>query len=100
MSYLMLVRFRYQEPSGSVLASAIATPALATAGSGDVLAGVIGAFLAAGAEPLAAAACGVAVHGAAGLIAAERIGPAGVMARDIATLLPEALGQLSSDRVR
>lgn len=88
------------EPGGSVLASAIATPALATAGSGDVLAGVIGAFLAAGAEPLAAAACGVAVHGAAGLIAAERIGPAGVMARDIATLLPEALGQLSSDRVR
>lgn len=88
------------DPGGSVLASAVATPALATAGSGDVLAGAIGAFLAAGLEPLAAAACGVAVHGAAGLIAADRIGSAGVMARDIATLLPEAIGQLSSNRDR
>jgi NAD(P)H-hydrate epimerase len=88
------------EPGGSVFASAIATPALATAGSGDVLAGAIGAFLGAGADPLAAAACGVAVHGAAGLIAADRIGSSGVMARDIATLLPEAIGQLRSDRAR
>ncbi len=88
------------EPGGHRLASAIATPALATAGSGDVLAGAVGAFLAAGAEPFAAAACGVAVHGAAGLIAADRIGSAGVMARDIAALLPEAIGQLRSDRGR
>jgi ADP-dependent NAD(P)H-hydrate dehydratase / NAD(P)H-hydrate epimerase len=85
------------EPEGQRLASAIATPALATAGSGDVLAGVIGAFLAAGADPFSAAACGVAVHGAAGLIAADRIGSAGVMARDIAALLPEAIEQLRSD---
>jgi hypothetical protein len=42
----------------------------------------------------------VAVHGAAGLIAADRIGSSGVMARDIATLLPEAIGQLRSDRAR
>ncbi len=88
------------EPGGQRLASAIATPALATAGSGDVLAGTIGAFLAAGSDPFAAAACGVAVHGAAGLIAADRIGIAGVMARDIATLLPEAIEQLRSDRGR
>lgn len=88
------------EPGGQRLASAIATPALATAGSGDVLAGAIGAFLAGGAEPFAAAACGVAVHGAAGLIAADRIGSAGVMARDLANLLPEAIGQLRSDRGR
>ena len=86
------------EPGGQTLASGIATPALATAGSGDVLAGVIGALLAAGAEPFAAAACGVAVHGAAGLIAAERIGTAGTMARDIAALLPEAIEQLRSER--
>ena len=86
------------EPGGQLLASAITTPALATAGSGDVLAGVIGAFLAAGAEPFAAAVCGVAVHGAAGLTAAERIGTAGAMARDIAALLPEAIEQLRSER--
>jgi ADP-dependent NAD(P)H-hydrate dehydratase / NAD(P)H-hydrate epimerase len=88
------------EPGGQLLASAIATPALATAGSGDVLAGAIGAFLAAGAEPFAAAACGVAVHGAAGLIAADRIGTTGTMARDLAALLPEAIAQLRADRGR
>ena len=88
------------EPGGTVLASAIGTPALATAGSGDVLAGAVGAFLGAGCEPMAAAACAVAVHGAAGLMAAERIGSAGVMARDIAALLPEAIEQLRSARAR
>jgi NAD(P)H-hydrate epimerase len=88
------------DPDGRLLASAIATPALATAGSGDVLAGTIGAFLAAGSEPFAAAACGVAVHGAAGLIAADRIGTAGVMARDLAALLPESIGQLRAERSR
>lgn len=85
------------DPGGQVLASGVATPALATAGSGDVLAGAIGAFLAAGAAPFEAAACGVAVHGAAGLLAADRIGPAGTMARDIAALLPETIRQLRGD---
>ncbi len=86
------------EPGGELLRSDVATPALATAGSGDVLAGAIGAFLAGGAAPMAAAACGVAVHGAAGIVAAERIGRAGVMARDLANLLPEAIAQLRGDR--
>jgi len=61
---------------------------------------VIGAFLAAGTAPLDAAACGVAVHGTAGLLASERIGSAGVMAGDIAALLPEAIAQLRGDRPR
>jgi len=86
------------DPGGETMASSIASAALATAGSGDVLAGAIGAFLAAGSAPFAAAACGVAVHGAAGLLAADRIGPAGVMARDIASLLPEAIRQLRDGR--
>ncbi len=85
-------------PDGEVLRSDIATPALATAGSGDVLAGCIGAFLAAGSDPLDAAGCGVAVHGAAGLLAEERIGRAGVIARDIAALLPTAIEQLRAGR--
>jgi NAD(P)H-hydrate epimerase len=88
------------EPGGELLRSDVATPTLATAGSGDVLAGVIGAFLAAGSSPLAAAGCAVAVHGAAGLLAAERIGTAGVMARDIANLLPEAIAHLRGERAR
>lgn len=86
------------DPGGESLRSNVATPALATAGSGDVLAGVIGAFLAGGASPFEAAACGVAVHGAAGLLAAERVGTAGVMARDIAELVPEAIAHLRGDR--
>lgn len=87
-------------PDGEVIRSGVATPALATAGSGDLLAGVIGAFLAAGATPFVAAACGVAVHGAAGLLAEDRIGRAGVIARDIAALLPEAMEQLRGGRQR
>lgn len=85
-------------PGGEPIRSDIATPALATAGSGDVLAGVIGAFLAAGLGPLDAAGCGVAVHGAAGLLAEDRIGQAGVVARDVAELLPEAIRQLRGVR--
>ena len=88
------------EPNGEVMRSDVATPALATAGSGDVLSGVIGAFMAGGATPFDAAACGVAVHGAAGLLAAGQMGSAGVMARDIAGLLPEAIAKLRGDRGR
>lgn len=85
-------------PEGDLIRSDVATPALATAASGDVLAGVIGAFLAGGLGPLDAAGCGVAVHGAAGLLAEDRIGRAGVMARDLAALLPEAIEQLRDGR--
>lgn len=81
-------------PDGQVLRSGIESPALATAGSGDVLAGAIGAFLSAGLPPVTAAGCGVAVHGAAGLLAEDRIGRAGAMARDIANLLPTAMEHL------
>jgi NAD(P)H-hydrate repair Nnr-like enzyme with NAD(P)H-hydrate dehydratase domain len=65
-----------------------------------VLAGVIGAFLAAGLDPFEAAGCGVAVHGAAGLLAEDRIGQSGVVARDIANLLPTAIQQLREGRGR
>ena len=77
-------------PGGAVLRSSVATPALATAGSGDVLAGAIGAFLAAGLATLDAAGCGVGIHAAAGKLAEARIGQAGTLAGDIAGLLPEA----------
>ena len=82
------------DPEGNVRRTNIASPALATAGSGDVLAGVTGAFLAAGLDPFVAACCAVAVHGAAGVLAEDRIGRAGVMAGDIAGLLPAAIEQL------
>jgi NAD(P)H-hydrate epimerase len=85
-------------PDGTLLRSAVATPALATAGSGDVLAGAIGAMLAAGLAPIDAAGVSVAVHAAAGLLAEQRIGLAGVLASDIAGLLPEAMTVLRSGR--
>jgi NAD(P)H-hydrate epimerase len=85
-------------PDGVILRSDVATASLSTAGSGDVLAGAIGAFAAGGVSPIEAAGLGVAVHGAAGLLAEDRIGRAGVIARDIAALLPEAIAQLSGSR--
>lgn len=85
-------------PDGALLRSSVTSPALATAGTGDVLAGIIGAFLAAGLSPMIAAGCAVAIHGTAGLLAEDRIGRAGVMARDVAGLLPRAMDQLRGDR--
>ena len=87
-------------PEGDVAVSEVASPALATAGSGDVLSGAIGALLAGGCEPRTAAMLGVALHGAAGQIAERRIGRSGTMARDIANLLPEAAESIRSDRDR
>jgi NAD(P)H-hydrate epimerase len=63
---------------------------LATAGSGDVLAGVIGRLLAAGLPPLRAAAAGAWIHAEAG-----RLGPrTGLLAGDLPELLPTAIGGL------
>jgi NAD(P)H-hydrate epimerase len=58
-------------------------PGMATGGTGDVLAGAIGALLAQGLEPFAAARLGVYLHGAAGEAARERFGDAGVLASDL-----------------
>lgn len=78
-------------PDGRWAISAAGTPALASAGSGDVLAGVIGAFLASdpGADPWRLAAAAAELHGLAGAVAAER-GP-GVVASDVADALGPAL---------
>lgn len=77
-------------PNGEVLLVAEGTPALATAGSGDVLAGVIGALLARGLSPLHAAAAGAFVHGRAGRIAGE----VGTTAGDLIGCLRPALVQI------
>ncbi|MGI8593014.1 MAG: NAD(P)H-hydrate dehydratase [Solirubrobacteraceae bacterium] len=80
------------EPGGRVAVSAGGSPALATAGTGDVLAGVVAAMLAQGLEPFAAAAAAVWVHGEAGRIAAREQGaPEGVVARDVIAALPAAI---------
>ncbi|MEW6051274.1 MAG: NAD(P)H-hydrate dehydratase [Candidatus Zixiibacteriota bacterium] len=63
---------------------------MATGGSGDVLSGVIGSFLAQGMSALHAAICGVYVHGTAGDIAADLFTQRGMIAGDIVECLPKA----------
>lgn len=78
-------------PDGRAIINANAPPYLATAGSGDVLAGLIGGLLAAGMDAFAAAACGAWLHGAA----AAAFGP-GLIAEDVAEALPAVLAGLCS----
>jgi NAD(P)H-hydrate epimerase len=77
-------------PEGPVAISPGATPALATAGTGDVLSGMIGALLAKGVEPFAAAAAGVLAHAWAGRHAAARFGADHVVAGDVIDAVPAA----------
>ena len=78
-------------PDGRVGVSRGGAPALATAGTGDVLSGVIGAFLAKNMDPFHAACAGVLVHVRAGVLSAQAIGPEGVIAGDVIASLPHAL---------
>jgi ADP-dependent NAD(P)H-hydrate dehydratase / NAD(P)H-hydrate epimerase len=78
------------QPDGRVAVSRGGAPALATAGTGDVLSGVIGAYLAKAMDPFAAACAGVLVHARAGRLAATKIGSEGVIAQDVIELLPRA----------
>ncbi|MGI8559220.1 MAG: NAD(P)H-hydrate dehydratase [Solirubrobacteraceae bacterium] len=79
------------EPGGRVAVSPGASPALATAGTGDVLSGVCGAMLAKGMEPFEAACAAVTLHARAGRHAAEMHGPDGVIASDVIQALPRSL---------
>ncbi|HZA58520.1 MAG TPA: NAD(P)H-hydrate dehydratase [Solirubrobacterales bacterium] len=68
------------------------SPALATAGTGDVLSGVCGAMMARGADPFAAACAAVLAHTRAGRVAADRVGaPESVIAGDVVGALPAGL---------
>ncbi len=80
-------------PDGKILTRQNPTgnPGMATAGSGDVLSGIIGAFLAKGMQPFDAATTGVYIHGAAGDLAAMELGETGMTATDIYKYLPFAI---------
>lgn len=77
-------------PDGFAAIADNAPPDLATAGSGDVLAGMIGGLLAQGMPDLDAAAAAVWMHGAAARIAGQ-----GLIAEDLPEAVPEALAQLA-----
>jgi NAD(P)H-hydrate epimerase len=78
-------------PDGLVAVSPGGAAALATAGTGDVLSGVIGAYLAKRMDPFHAACAGVFVHVMAGREAAATIGAEGVIAGDVIDALPRAI---------
>jgi len=77
-------------PDGRVAVNTTGGPWLATAGTGDVLSGIIGAFLARGAGAFEAAAAGAWVHGRA----ADRAGHTGMIAGDLIASIPAALPEL------
>jgi NAD(P)H-hydrate epimerase len=70
-------------PDGLVSVAPFENPALATGGTGDVLAGAIGSLLAQGMKPFDAARLGVYLHGLAGDTVRERMGDAGLLASDL-----------------
>ena len=78
-------------PGGPVAISPGSSPALATAGTGDVLAGLIGALLAKGVDAFEAAALGTLAHVRAGRAAAARHTADGVVAGDVIEALPQGL---------
>jgi NAD(P)H-hydrate epimerase len=78
-------------PDGEALVSIAGDQRLATAGTGDVLAGIIGALLACGVEPLRAAAGGAFLHGRAGALGWRR----GLVAGDLIAHLPAVLDDLT-----
>ncbi|MYE05994.1 MAG: NAD(P)H-hydrate dehydratase, partial [Chloroflexi bacterium] len=84
-------------PDHRARVSEVAQPALATAGTGDVLSGTIGALIAQGLEPFDAATLGVYLHGDAGNRAARARGTIGVTAGDVADQLAMAARSLAGE---
>jgi hydroxyethylthiazole kinase-like uncharacterized protein yjeF len=76
------------EPDGTVAVLPFENPALATGGTGDVLAGIIGALLAQGLGAGSAARLGAYLHGLAGDFVRERLGDSGLLASDLPDAVP------------
>jgi len=87
------------EPGSEVFLVPKGNPGMATAGSGDVLSGVVGALLARGLTPLDACRLGAYTHALAGDLAARRAGADGLVASDISENLPQALKLLAAEPV-
>ncbi|MFL7838130.1 MAG: NAD(P)H-hydrate dehydratase [Candidatus Promineifilaceae bacterium] len=81
-------------PDGRLAMLPFANPTLAVGGSGDVLSGVIGAYLAQGLKPFEAAVLGGYMHGAAAELASKSFGDAGLLSAEIADWLPQARRRL------
>jgi len=80
-------------PDGRACLNSTGNPALASGGTGDVLTGLIGGFLAQGLNPWDAARLGVYLHGLAADFFVSRYGPRGMIAGDLLTVLPQMLAE-------
>lgn len=85
-------------PDGDTLTCPRGNAGMATAGSGDVLTGIITGLLAQGYDCLAAATLGVWLHATAGDFAAEEMGQECLLARDIIRKMPQAFAELRKNR--
>jgi NAD(P)H-hydrate epimerase len=85
------------DPDGNAFINTTGNPGMATAGSGDVLTGIISSFLGQGLNPVDASISGVYVHGLAGDIAADYKGEHSLIASDIVNFLPDALCRMTRD---
>jgi NAD(P)H-hydrate epimerase len=85
-------------PDGKTQISDVANAGLASAGTGDVLSGVIAGLLAQGLSLFDAAASGVYLHGMAGEAVKERLGDAGMVASDLLPELPRVIKQIKESR--
>jgi NAD(P)H-hydrate epimerase len=83
------------DPEGNAFINTTGGSSLAKGGSGDVLSGILGSFLAMGDDILAASKKAVFIHGLSGDIAAEEKGEHSVLARDVIAALPKAILALS-----
>jgi ADP-dependent NAD(P)H-hydrate dehydratase / NAD(P)H-hydrate epimerase len=81
------------DPAGTVRINPTGSSILATAGSGDVLTGVIGGLLARGVAAIDAASAGAYIHGLAGILAGELTGE-GTLARDLISNIPDAVARV------
>ena len=82
-------------PDGTAILSPYANPGLATAGTGDVLAGIIAGLVSQGLSPDQSAAFGVYLHGAAGDVVRNRIGDTGMIASDLLPVIPRMIAGLT-----
>jgi hydroxyethylthiazole kinase-like uncharacterized protein yjeF len=86
-------------PGGGCRLTPFANPGLATAGTGDVLAGAIAGLLAQGLPLFDAACLGVYLHGEAGEVVRDTLGDAGMIASDLLPVLPAVIKQLKANSV-